>query len=274
MEKRNIRFINAFTLKIIAILSVLSDHIAFAFIRDDKLHNIMRTFGRLAFPLFAFFIVQGIIHSRNRNKYLLRLTYIYLVLQLFITVTYFFNGSSFANVFMTLLSGAAFLTYVHEKRWKDVYLLIPITITLGTNIAANYVNNNVLFMFTGDYGNYGLFMILSFYAAYVFTKKYIEMQNIKYFGTPEDTPLDESYDKVYSVFSSISLFVTHGIWYIFEVFSISNITQGMQHYALLTIVLLLLYNGKLGHNSKVWRWIYYLFFPVHLAIIALITLLI
>lgn len=271
MEKRNIRFINAFSLKIIAILSVLSDHIAFTFIRNDNLHNIMRTFGRLAFPLFAFFIVQGIIHSRNRNKYLLRLTYIYLVLQVFITVAYFATGTTFANVFMTLLSGAAFLTYIHEKRWKDVYLLVPIIATITTNTTALFVTNDVLNMFTGDYGNYGLFMIVSFYAAYVFTKKYLEMQNIKYFGIPENTPLDESYDKIFNVFSSISLFVTHGIWYIFEVFTISNTTAGMQHYALLTIVLLLLYNGKLGHNGKVWRWVYYLFFPVHLAILALIS---
>ncbi|HZJ89497.1 MAG TPA: TraX family protein [Bacilli bacterium] len=274
MEKRNIRFINAFALKIIAILSVLSDHIAFAFVRNDTLHNMMRIFGRLAFPLFAFFIVQGIIHSRNRNKYLLRLTYIYIVLQVFIAIAYFFSGTSFPNVFMTLLSGAAFLTYLHEKRWKEVYLLVPILVTVALNITANYVNNDVLMMFTGDYGNYGLFMIVSFYAAYVLTKQYLEMQNIKYFNTPSDTPLDESYEKVFNVFSSISLFVTHGIWYIFEVFSISNTSAGMQHYALLTIVLLLLYSGKLGHNSKVWRWIYYLFFPIHLAIIALITLLI
>lgn len=274
MNKKKHLFLNAFTLKIIAILSVLSDHIAFAFVRDDNLHNAMRLFGRLAFPLFAFFIVQGIIHSQNRNKYLLRLTYIYLIMQLFITISYGFAGQSFANVFMTLLSGAALLTYVHERRWKEVYLLLPAAITIATNIAYLYITNDVLLMFTGDYGNYGLFMIIAFYAAYRLTNVYLTYKSAEYFGTEETTVFNEDYERVFNTFSSISLFVTHGIWYILVVLGSKSTVYGMQHFALLTILLLFFYNGKLGHNSKVWRWIYYLFFPVHLALLALISILI
>ncbi len=36
------------------------------------------------------------------------------------------------------------------------------------------------------------------------------------------------------------------------------------------MILLYFYNGKLGRNSKTARWIFYIFYPLHLSIIAII----
>lgn len=272
---KRVLFINAFVLKIIAILSVLSNHINFAFMRPQNvLYTPMIVFGRLAFPLFAFFIVQGIIHSRNRYKYLLRLAYLYIVLQVFALVAYFASGSSFANIFLTLASGAALLTYIHERRWKRVYLLIPIVIHLTLSIINIFVYHPVLFLFTGDYELYGTAVIIGFYLASIFANLYVRHQGTAYFNDEKALLGTLSAQFAFNIFSSISLFVVHGIWYIFGVFELTNAEPVLQHWALLLMFILPFYNGELGHNSKTWRIIYYLFFPVHLVIIALIVQLI
>ncbi len=263
--------INAFVLKIIALLSVLSDHIAFAFVSPNSAFYVpMRTFGRLAFPLFAFFIVQGVIHSRNRYKYLLRLSYLYIALQIFIFVAYFAAGEAFQNVFLTLLSGAALLTYIHERKWKRLYLLLPVVIHLTLSIVNIFVYNETLLLFAGDYEIYGTAVIIGFYLASVFTTLFLKQQSATYFN--DETTLLEtpSAQLAFNSFSSISLFVVHGIWYIFGVFELTNTDPVLQHWALLLLFILPFYSGKLGHNSKAWRTIYYLFFPVHLVLIALI----
>ncbi len=274
-RKHKFLVINAFVLKLIALLSILSDHVAFAFVNfNSRFYVPMRVFGQLAFVLFAFFIVQGVIHSRNRHKYLLRLFYLYITLQVFSLIAYFATGSSFPNVFMTLLTGAALLTYVHERKWKNVYLLVPFVITLTTTIIFLITHNEVLYLFTGDYDIYGLAVIIAFYAAYLLTNIYLKNRSLEYFDNEKALLTANNYQITFNAFSCISLFVVHGIWYIFGVFQLTQTDSFMQHWALLVLLLLPFYNGKLGHNSKAWRVVYYLFFPVHLVILALITQLI
>ena len=87
--KEKIRF-SADSLKLIAIIIMFVDHAAYgllhlylqnnAFTIDPNLYtkynnvyNGMRDFGRIAFPIFAFFLVEGFFHTRNVYKYALRL---------------------------------------------------------------------------------------------------------------------------------------------------------------------------------------------------------
>ena len=46
--------------------------------------------------------------------------------------------------------------------------------------------------------------------------------------------------------------------------------MSFETYSLLAIPLLYLYNGKRGYDSKAFRWITYLYFPVHLVVLFLI----
>ena len=60
--------ISALTLRVIALVTMLIDHIGGVF-------GIMefRCIGRISFPIFAFLIVNGCRHTHNLKKYLFRL---------------------------------------------------------------------------------------------------------------------------------------------------------------------------------------------------------
>ena len=62
--------LSTFALKIIAITSMLIDHIGSVLLPD---YNILRIIGRLSFPIFAFLVVEGYFHTRDVKKYLQRL---------------------------------------------------------------------------------------------------------------------------------------------------------------------------------------------------------
>ena len=46
--------------------------------------------------------------------------------------------------------------------------------------------------------------------------------------------------------------------------------MSIQTYGLLDIVFLVMYNGTRGYDKKVFRYIEYAYYPVHLALLALI----
>ena len=59
-------------IKLIACVTMLIDHICFAFFNGNATaHMIRLTVGRIAFPLFAFMIVRGFLYTRSRLKYAL-----------------------------------------------------------------------------------------------------------------------------------------------------------------------------------------------------------
>ena len=57
-------------LKVIAVLSMIIDHLAFFMLTpDNPLYAPMRCIGRIAFPVFACLVAEGFAYSRNRWKY-------------------------------------------------------------------------------------------------------------------------------------------------------------------------------------------------------------
>lgn len=68
---------SAFFLKCIAVASMLVDHLAVVLYGRDfpswNMYLYMRAFGRLAFPLYCFLLVNGFEKTSNRKKYLARL---------------------------------------------------------------------------------------------------------------------------------------------------------------------------------------------------------
>ena len=75
-----IRILSGAQLKYIAFLSMLIDHVNKALIYPNlnggmllHISDLFDILGRIAFPIFAFFIVEGYFKTRNRKKYLLNL---------------------------------------------------------------------------------------------------------------------------------------------------------------------------------------------------------
>ena len=71
---------SAFVLKIIAIITMFIDHIGYIF-SNGKI-SYFNYIGRLAFPIFAFQISEGYLHTKNLKKYFLRLFLFALISQI------------------------------------------------------------------------------------------------------------------------------------------------------------------------------------------------
>lgn len=57
-------------LKVIAMISMVVDHVAFYLMEHGTLlYETMRCVGRIAFPVFAFLIAEGFIHTKSRYRY-------------------------------------------------------------------------------------------------------------------------------------------------------------------------------------------------------------
>ena len=61
-EERGMRRLSSNALKLTACVCMAVDHIGIVFMDNNY---IMRAVGRLAFPIFAFLLVQGLLHTSD-----------------------------------------------------------------------------------------------------------------------------------------------------------------------------------------------------------------
>ncbi len=165
------RVLSGSWLKVIAMVSMTIDHVAAYLLRYDhdftatlftvgskqvSWYFLMRCIGRLAFPLFAFLLVEGFLHTHDRMKYGRNL----LVFALFSEIPYDLvrHGHLFAagqNVFFTLFLG--FLALWAVSKWEEgKYSPTRLTIMLFSMIGAGI-------LLCSDYGSYGVSFILLLY---------------------------------------------------------------------------------------------------------------
>ena len=138
-------------LKIIAVLSMVTDHCAY-FLLDGNTwaYEVMRCFGRVAFPVFAFLVAEGFAHTRNRMRY-------FLSLLLFAVISevpwYLLNGADGThNVMFTLALGVAALA-VFERLQKHGALAIAAILLVALSAEISGL----------DYGWHGIVEILVFH---------------------------------------------------------------------------------------------------------------
>ena len=104
MRKRGI---SQETLKLIACVTMLIDHIGYMFGLGLKL----RVIGRLAFPIYCFLIAEGAYHTQNPKKYALRLAIGALIAEFAFDFAFFGIWTwQYQSVMVTLLLGYLALT--------------------------------------------------------------------------------------------------------------------------------------------------------------------
>jgi hypothetical protein len=210
---------------------------------------IFRIIGRLAFPLFAFFIAEGCKYTRNKIKRFLMLFCIGFV---FVIFYFFYNGQIYGNIFMTF-SVSCILIYLLEWCKKQIFssgtLIIPIVSSLVFVFAL--ISTYVLFEHIHfEYGFVGMLVPL-------FTSLF-DFRNIK---VPE---------KIKKLDCHTLRIISFMIGLI--PLSIFGRMAEIQFFCLLSVIPLIFYNGKPG--SKKLKYCFYIFYPAHLVIIEGIALLI
>lgn len=243
--------LTTFQLKIIALITMISDHAGLMFHGYNGADlSWMRVMGRISFPLFAFLISEGCRHTRSMSKYMLRLLSFALISQIcfLVRIIYLqivgddgglFDGLPNYNVFFTLLLGVVSVYGYNE--------------IMDSNINAKYIASLLPFAaamylahYLGtDYGAIGVFMIFSAYIA-----KNRKMQ-------------------MFAIFISIIFLYYDCLGYEFYqmLVSGSGLTFLMPFFAALSLPLIGMYNGKKGAG---WKWFFYIAYPGHFAILGIL----
>ena len=140
-------------LKVIAILSMTIDHIAYYYgVSNPYIYELMRTVGRIAFPTFAFLLAEGYVHTRNRQRYMLSL-FTFAILSEIPWIL--LNHDNSHNVLFTLLAGVIGMHIIDTSRSKWVTLTSLVLIGCTTLMAETDYSLNgfiltlLFFMFRG-----------------------------------------------------------------------------------------------------------------------------
>lgn len=182
--------ISAFTLKMIAIVAMLIDHIGAVLFPQVEL---LRIIGRIAFPIFAYTLVEGFLHTRDVKKYMLRLGILALISEIPFDLAFY--GIPFAfvhqNVFFTLFLGVLML-YLTVITPKDIRKALCVFAMI---LLADYLRT--------DYGSWGLLMILCYY-------EFRERKWLKYGGVAAINMLAMGYSQVYAPLALIPIELYNG----------------------------------------------------------------
>ncbi len=102
---------SSFALKCIALICMVIDHTGAILFPELRW---MRYLGRLAFPIYAFLIVEGYVHTRNVRKYILRLAVFAVISDVPFDIAAFgmWFDPGHQNVFFTLLMGLLALVII------------------------------------------------------------------------------------------------------------------------------------------------------------------
>ena len=242
------KILNSNQLKLIAIIAMTVDHIAWAMFDgypSALLPLVMHIIGRLTCPIMCYFIAEGYHYTRNINKYTFRLfafafvshfAYIFasndfVDFKSFIPFYYgdFLNQTS---VMWSLAWGLVMLRIADSKRIKSIYKVLLVILICIITLPSDWSCIAALCIMAvgtnrGDFRKQMSWMIF-----------YVALYSLVYFF---------AIDKTYGI---------------------------LQMGVVLSIPVIAMYNGKRGKNSKInkfMKWFFYIFYPVHLFVIGLIN---
>ena len=178
---RSGRGLSGTALQVVAVLSMTADHIGAVIMRDRQIAwatvlrdmpvlFALRAIGRAAFPVFAFLLAQGMLHTHSRKRFILRLALFALLSELPFDLAFY--GVVFypyhQNIFFTLCFGAICIALVDygSKKFGVVVVGIMALIAqlLRTDYAALGVLTILMFWLFGQRGRWGIAVVLLIFA--------------------------------------------------------------------------------------------------------------
>ncbi len=232
---QRIQFLNGFHLKLIAICTMLIDHMGYTLFPGVMW---LRCVGRVAFPIFCFLIAEGCVYTHDRKKYALRL----LVFALLSEIPFNLMNSGMIwdpydqNVLWTLLLGALVCWLMDWALKKCTPLSFVLT---GAVMLAAYW---LLEIGNTDYGGWGMLLVAAFYGVHRAPSGAVVKMIAQAFGL---------------AFFSIGVM---GGYLSIELWSLA------------ALVPIWLYNGQRGFSNKAVQYGFYAFYPVHILALSLIAI--
>ena len=234
-----------FSLHIMAMLFMLCDHLWGTIVPGN---DWLTCIGRLAFPIFAFMIVEGYTRTSNLRKYVKRLLLFAVISEIPFNLA---MGSRVfypihQNVLWSFLIAIGLIHWNEKVNEKQIWKRILVGFA---SVCIGYVVGLITFV---DFYHAGILTVLVFY--FFRNKKwwcylgqlvclwYINFEMLGGF----------SYE--INLFGETYFFVRQGI-------------------AILALIPIWLYKGKQGYYSKTLQYIYYAFYPLHLLILSIIKFL-
>lgn len=222
---KNMKIFNRNLLKIIALLTMLIDHIGVILFPQILA---LRIIGRISYPIFAFFIAEGFFYTKNKRKYFFIMLLFAIIAQ---PIYYFALNQTNLNILFTFifsLIAIVLIKHLNKKIENYILLICYIAVVLILSLL------NLI-----EYGFIGVSIPVILY----FLKNYPKTK--------------------YIVLTILLLLLS-------ILPSISG--NFVQFASLLSLPLLLLYNGKKGKINL--KYLFYVFYPTHLLILFLINLII
>ena len=222
-------FLDGTMLKIIAMVSMVFDHAGDMFFPDVLWPRMV---GRLAMPLFSFCIAEGYIHTRDKNKYLLRMCIFALVSEVPFDLAFEGNiNLTHQNIMLTfaiaILALRLFDLIRESKKDSGKY-------SIGRTILGSLVVIAMAGVSLAVKADYTIFAVISVFLFYIL----------------KDT----------------RIYIRSGVGVAFLA-----LTRTVGYYCAtgFSIIPLLLYNGKKGKGLK---WLFYAFYPGHLLLLYVLKL--
>lgn len=160
------------TLKIIALITMLIDHVAATLLAriiivngyDEALYNcyyVMRKIGRIAFPIFIFLMIEGFAKTRSKGKYMLRMAAFAVISEIPFDLAFSAEVLEFSyqNIFFTLLIGMLVMwafDYIGKKDWN-------MWVQLGLCMLVFVAGMELAEVLHTDYGAKGIMCIVVIY---------------------------------------------------------------------------------------------------------------
>lgn len=238
--------ISSFMLHIIAMLLMLCDHLWATILSQ---YGWLTWVGRLAYPIFAFMLVEDYFHTHNLKKYLGRLLFWALLSELPFNLMY--GGRLIypfhQNVLWTFLLGLLCITVIEKTRHKGKPLLTLVVFLLSA--VAGYILG---FLTMVDYFGFGIWMVLIFYL----------FRGRKWW----------CFLGQFAGLYWINVVLIGGLSVPVQIFG-HEIFIVQQSMACLALIPIWLYKGKQGPHNQIIQTGFYAFYPVHMLILALAALL-